>query len=205
MLTLPCSAAFVWAVSERDDQDELSSGWLQVLDSECALLHFPPISPCSWPLSLPSYLKLFSISPHCPADFGEVSLLTEHFISRQVYCWEVNHVTSQMVLVVKNSIANAGDMRDAGSISGSGRCPGGGSDNPLTYSRLGNPMDRGVRWVQSMGSQRVGHDWATNTRRKGDDLDCVFCRSVHTWRDVKVKSPSPAQSWSSIQREVHTH
>ena len=94
---------------------------------------------------------------------------------------------------------------DLGSISGSGRCPGGGSDNPLTYSRLGNPMDRGVRWVQSMGSQRVGHDWATNTRRKGDDLDCVFCRSVHTWRDVKVKSPSPAQSWSSIQREMHTH
>ena len=144
MLTLPCSAAFVWAVSERDDQDELSSGWLRVLDSECALLHFPPISPCSWPSSLPSYLKLFSISPHCPADFGEISLLTEHFISRQVYCWEVNHVTSQMVLMVKNSIANAGDTRDAGSISGSGRCPGEGNGNPLLYSCLENPMDRGA-------------------------------------------------------------
>ena len=49
-----------------------------------------------------------------------------------------------VVLVVKNPPANAGDSRDAGSISGSGRTPGGGSDNLLQYSCLENPMDRGA-------------------------------------------------------------
>ena len=42
----------------------------------------------------------------------------------------------------KNLPANAGDIRDAGSIPGSGRSPGGGYDNPLQYSCLENPMDR---------------------------------------------------------------
>ena len=45
--------------------------------------------------------------------------------------------------VVKNSSANAGDTGDAGFISGSGRSPGEGDGNPLQYSCLENPMDRG--------------------------------------------------------------
>ena len=49
-----------------------------------------------------------------------------------------------MALVVKNLPANAGDVGDTGSISGSGRSPGGGHSNPLQYSRLENPMDRGA-------------------------------------------------------------
>ena len=48
------------------------------------------------------------------------------------------------VLVVKNPPANAGDSRDVGSIPGSRRSPGGGHGNPLQYSRLENPMDRGA-------------------------------------------------------------
>ena len=44
-------------------------------------------------------------------------------------------------LVVKNLPANAGDV---GSIPGSGRSPGEGNGNPIQYSCLGNPMDRGV-------------------------------------------------------------
>ena len=43
--------------------------------------------------------------------------------------------------VVKNLLANAGDARDAGSTSGSGRSPGGRNDNPLQHSCLGNSMD----------------------------------------------------------------
>ena len=46
--------------------------------------------------------------------------------------------------MVKNLPANAGDARDAGSIPGSGRSPGEGNGNPLQYSCLGNPMDRGA-------------------------------------------------------------
>ena len=49
-----------------------------------------------------------------------------------------------MMLVVKNTPANAGDIRNTGSISGSGRSSGRGRGNPLQYSCLENPMDRGV-------------------------------------------------------------
>ena len=52
-----------------------------------------------------------------------------------------------MVLVVKNPSASAGDIRDTGSVPGSGRSPGGGHGDPLQYSCLGNPMDRGAWWV----------------------------------------------------------
>ena len=54
---------------------------------------------------------------------------------------------SQVVLVVKNPPANAGDVRDAGLIHGSGRSPGGEHGNPAKYSCLENPMDRGARWA----------------------------------------------------------
>ena len=47
-----------------------------------------------------------------------------------------------MPLVVKNPLANAGDIRDMGSIPGSGKTPGGSHGNPLQYSCLENPMDR---------------------------------------------------------------
>ena len=47
-----------------------------------------------------------------------------------------------MVLVVKNLPANTGNIRDVGSIPGSGRAPGGGNGNPLQHSCLENPMDR---------------------------------------------------------------
>ena len=49
---------------------------------------------------------------------------------------------SQVALLVKNLPANAEDIRDVGSIPGSGRSSGGGHGNPLQYSGLGSPMDR---------------------------------------------------------------
>ena len=52
---------------------------------------------------------------------------------------------SQVALVVKNLPANAGDVRDLGPIPGWGRSPGVGNDNPLQFSCLENPTDRGVR------------------------------------------------------------
>ena len=54
------------------------------------------------------------------------------------------HRASQVVSVVKNLPANAGDIRDMGSIPGSVISPGGGLGNPLQYSYLKNPMDRGT-------------------------------------------------------------
>ena len=51
---------------------------------------------------------------------------------------------SQVDLVGKNPSASVADVRDVGSIPGSGRSPGGGHSNPLQYSCLENPMDRGI-------------------------------------------------------------
>ena len=48
--------------------------------------------------------------------------------------------------MVKNPPANAGDVTEAGSIPGLGRFPGGRHGNPLQYSCLENPMDRGAWW-----------------------------------------------------------
>ena len=53
--------------------------------------------------------------------------------------------------VVKNPPANAGDTRNMGSIPGLGRSPGVGNGNPLQYSCVRNPMDRGAWWVTVHG------------------------------------------------------
>ena len=58
-----------------------------------------------------------------------------------------NARASQVVLVVKNPAANAGDAGDTGLIPGSGRSPGGGHGSPLQYSCLENPMHRGACWA----------------------------------------------------------
>ena len=58
---------------------------------------------------------------------------------------------SHVVLVVKNLPANAGDIRDMGSIPGLGRSPGGRHGNPLQYSCLENPKDREAWWATVHG------------------------------------------------------
>ena len=59
--------------------------------------------------------------------------------------------TSQVVPVLKNLPAKVGDRRDVGSIPGSGRSPGGGNGNPLQYSCLENPMNKGAWWATAYG------------------------------------------------------
>ena len=64
--------------------------------------------------------------------------------------------------MVKNPPANAGDVRDSGSIPGLGRSPGGGRGNPLQDSCLENPMDRGAWWaLVHRVIKSVGYDFAT--------------------------------------------
>ena len=63
---------------------------------------------------------------------------------------------SEVVAVVKNAPANAGDLRDACSIPGLGRLPGEGHGNPLQCSCLENPMDRGA-WQATI--HRVAKSW----------------------------------------------
>ena len=68
---------------------------------------------------------------------------------------------SQMALMVKNLPATAGDVRNTGSIPGSGRSLREGKGNILQYSRLENPMDRGAWQATDHGTARVGHDLVT--------------------------------------------
>ena len=56
-------------------------------------------------------------------------------------------MASQAALIVKILPAKAGDGRDAGSVPGLGRSTGAGHGNPLQYSCLQNPMERGTRWA----------------------------------------------------------
>ena len=58
----------------------------------------------------------------------------------------------------KESACNVGDL---GWIPRSGRSPGEGNGNPLQYSCLGNPMDRGAWWATVCGVARVGNDLVT--------------------------------------------
>ena len=71
----------------------------------------------------------------------------DSFLSQRYPILYIQIRTFQVALVVKNPPANAGDRREAGSVPGSGRSPGGGHDNPLQYSCLENPMDRGAWWA----------------------------------------------------------
>jgi len=66
---------------------------------------------------------------------------------------------SQVALVVKYLPASRADLRDVGSIPGSGRSLGGGHGNPLQYSCLGNPKDRGAWWaiVHGVTKSRTAH------------------------------------------------
>ena len=87
--------------------------------------------------------------------------------------------------MVKNLPGNAGDIRDMGSIPGSGRSPGGGHGNPLQYSCLENPMDRGA-WRATV--HRVSESW---TRVK------QLSTHVH-------KSPVPVQMTSPQRMTTFT-
>ena len=60
-------------------------------------------------------------------------------------------MASEVALVIKNPPANAGDAGDPGSIPRLGRSSGEGNGNPLQYSCLKNPMDRGVWWATVHG------------------------------------------------------
>ena len=76
--------------------------------------------------------------------------------------------------MVKNPPANAGDIRDQGSIPGLGRILGGGHANPLQYSCLENPTDRGAWWATVHGVAK------SQTRLK--------VLSTHTWGFLKSLS-----------------
>ena len=70
----------------------------------------------------------------------------------------MSHGVSQVALVLKNLPANAGDATDRGLIPGLGRSLGGGHGNPLQYLAWRTPWTQDPGGLQSIGSQRAGHN-----------------------------------------------
>ena len=82
---------------------------------------------------------------------------------------------SQVVLVVKNPPANAGDIKDEGSTPETGRSLGGGNGNPLQYAGWKNPMDRGAWWATVLRVTK------SQTRLKQFSmLACTFTAALFT-------------------------
>ena len=81
--------------------------------------------------------------------------------------------------MVKNLTANAG-VRDEGLIPGSGRSSGLGNGNPLQYSGLENPMDRGAWQAMVHAIVRVRHDLGTKQQQQSfpENLDIDFCSTI---------------------------
>ena len=76
--------------------------------------------------------------------------------------------------MVKNPPVNAGDIRDAGPIPGSERCPGGGQGNPFQYSCLENPMNRGAWWATVHGVAKSRTQLKRLNNIHSVPLECKF-------------------------------
>ena len=81
--------------------------------------------------------------------------------------------------VVNNTPANAGDVRHVGSIPGLGRSSGGGHGDPLQYSCLGNPTDRGAWWASVHRAAKI---WTWLKQ-----LSMHTCIDSHIWNVLHLK------------------
>ena len=115
--------------------------------------------------------------------------------------------------VVKNPPGNAGGAGDLGLKPELRRSPGGGNENSLQYSCLGNPMDRGPWWATVMGSQRVGHNLVTKQRRQGTNSFRLHLLEIskyvldgfnHIWKRIDHYFFRQFFSLTSTQMETFT-
>ena len=104
----------------------------------------------------------------------------------------------------KESSCNA---RDLDSIPGPRRSPGERNGNPLQYSGLENSIGIGAWWVTYMGSQRVRHDWATNT---GTGKNKLIKKKTHSerlwavlqWRLIPLLTPNLVRNRFAVLDEL---
>ena len=100
------------------------------------------------------------------------------------YRWKTyGELRQELVLVVKNQPASAGNLRDTGSVPGSERFPGEGHGNPLQYSRLENAMDRRA--------------WRATVHRAAKSRTWMKPLSMHAFVDVNSRD-SPMQTVSTM-------
>ena len=126
----------MWAVAAKKGHVQMSS-WLPVgLISQT----IPPPQLC-----IPHTHKYTHIRTPIRMNSPASELHTES--NKRGGTWQEGIEAFQVPLVAKNLPADVGDLRDVGSILGSGRSHGGRNGNPLQYSCLENPMDRGAWWA----------------------------------------------------------
>ena len=108
-----------------------------------------------------------------------------------------------MALVVKNLPASVGDVRDMSLIPGLGRSPGEGHGNPLQYSCLENPMDKGPWQVKFHGAaqSRTRLKWFSTHRKQLSMLACIWA-TVHrgsrsqTWLNDWTHTQTDTWEWN---------
>ena len=90
--------------------------------------------------------------------------------------------------MVKNLLASAGDIRDMGLVPGSGRSPGGAHGNPLQYSCLENPMDRGAWWAAVHGAAQSQTGLKLHsTHANFGGFDCPVQYAELPWPGIKPR------------------
>ena len=105
-----------------------------------------------------------------------------------------------MALAIKSPPANAGDVRDAGLIPGSGKTPGGGNGNPLQYSGLENPTDREARWAAVHGVAKSWihlSDFTLTFHFHALEKEMATHSSVLAWRSPGTGEPGGLPSMGS--------
>ena len=131
----------------------------------CTLSREQQPGECSSDRQLRYFTQLFlSTFPSLSPSYLQAARSVSHR-TRGRSCTEVTQVWGTLHelsgfpggLAVKKLPANAGDVTDTDSILGSGRYPGEGHSNPLQYSCLENPMDRGA-WRATVHGRSIGHD-----------------------------------------------
>ena len=106
------------------------------------------------------------------------------------YNWPSHKICSS---AGKESACNAGDL---GSIPGLGRPPGEGSGNPLQYSCLENPMNRGAWWATVHGVARVRHDLASKPHNWPNHV--YFCIWIYLYLCLHFLSPRLLSAMANI-------
>ena len=116
----------------------------------------------------------------------------------------------------KEPACNAGDIRDLGSVPGSGRPPGGGHSNPPQYSCLENPMDRGAwratvhgvaeSWTRlsDLASQQA-HPYTDRHSCNTHTCTHMYHSRMHTFTHSRVHTDALMPTFTSYLSHTHTH
>ena len=105
-----------------------------------------------------------------------------HFTELYIYLYTIKNPGGSEIR------ASASNVGDPGSIPGSGRSPGEGNGNPLQYSCLENPMDRGA-WQATVHGVAKSRTWLS---------DFTFTHWRRKWQHTPVFLPGESQGWGNL-------